>query len=126
MDKALVERRDGEIEVSLNGLVKDVLTPDEALELASALRDACGVAAEDYQEASLCPLTKSRCEGDGCAWWVEGHGLPGRCAVATLARHHVIAGQFEEPVQSARHALRCIRSGTKFVATCREGDGDEA
>lgn len=57
--------------------------------------------AED-QVYPICPLSmlggvKSPCDGAGCAWWVEGRGLPGRCAIAQMARHHVIADMFDVP-----------------------------
>jgi hypothetical protein len=47
---------------------------------------------QDQQER-FCPLFGTHCWGAQCQWWVEGHGLLGDCAIAQLARHHVIASQ---------------------------------
>jgi hypothetical protein len=54
--------------------------------------------AVDGAEHLLCPLSNEQpCYRSDCAWWVEGEGLIGRCAVATVAIDHVIAGQINGP-----------------------------
>jgi hypothetical protein len=59
-------------------------------------------------DEKMCPLSmldgmgvRYACEGSGCAWWIEGEGLPGRCAVVQIAQHHVIASQFGPDVGNA-------------------------
>jgi hypothetical protein len=50
--------------------------------------------AVDGAEYLLCPLSNEQpCYRSDCAWWVEGEGLIGRCAISSIAHQRIIADQ---------------------------------
>jgi hypothetical protein len=87
----------GTVEIDLldwRGDTAYTITVDEARRLASWINDMVNT-------AQYCPLVRENCVGIDCAWWIEGEGVPGRCAITQIARHHVIASQFEPDVGNA-------------------------
>lgn len=97
-----VERRGDVMEITVdNTPVRHVLEREEALALADMIYNRYGY--EELYDAPIsgdsqrqCPLTSEGCLGPQCAWWVEGDGLLGECAIATLARHQVIASRWPD------------------------------
>jgi len=91
-----VERRGDVVEVVISDTpVRHVMETCEAIELADMIYEQFGIGGVFGDLNERCPLTGEVCWGRDCAWWVEGHGLPGRCAVAQMAREPVRAPYFD-------------------------------
>lgn len=95
-----VERRGDVVEIVVSDApVRHVLEDNDAMELADMIYEQFGLEASSGQlsdeELSFCPLLRGRCQGSDCALWVEGQGIAPGCAIATIARHNVIASHFD-------------------------------